>query len=379
MRVCVLQPVLDPFKGANHLPLFAANADINFTILCSRCKVPQRDLPANVEVVELGGWLGTYYYGCMDLRFAQIVLRAYQSDDPFWQQFAVLHCNQVMGPSLSRLKRTGLPIILTIHHPVTVDCALAVEETPFLQSVHWRLKYAAPIVWQRAMCSVADAIVTVSATVRDRLVQDYGCDPANVVIVPNGVDGNVFQPVDAPEEYDVIALGSLMHPRKGFRYLVDAYRQLASSGRRIADVGRRSDSQLRELRFIPNVTVHGTVDAPRLIQLLQRSKTLISTSLYEGFGLSLIEALACGIPAFAFGGGAVGEVLVPIDPSLITPIRDTGKLVQRVQGFLHLSVPQRKRRGDRYRSLVLDTYPLERSAEALRELYQRYAGRPMPQ
>lgn len=370
VHICILQTVLDPYKGANHLPLFAAASEVSFTIVCNRNKARKDDLPANVDVITVPGRIGPYYYGCADALFARSVLRRYPASDPFWKSFDVLHLNQVMGPAFRRLQGSGVPVLFTIHHPVTADREIALQESGVIQGILWRLRYALLISWQKRMCSACDRVMTVSKTVSDRLKNEYHCPPDRISIVPNGVDGTVFTPSAEAPLFDVIALGSFMHPRKGFRYLAEAYRTLAAKGYRIADVGRRSDAQIAELRSIPGVTVHGTVDQATVRSLVQRSSVLISTSLYEGFGLSLIEALACGRPAFAFGGGAVPEVLTAIDPSLVVSLRDTRALVSRVETFLHLPIPEREKQGVQYRQSILELYSIDAAAKALQMLYE---------
>ncbi len=374
MRVCIFQTVLDPYKGANHLPLYAALSEVSFVILCNRSKACPEDLPSNVEVVTVPGRTGPYYYGFADARFASLILRTYPAEAAFWKQFQILHLNQVMGPAFRRLRSAGVPMLLTIHHPVTVDRDIAVEESSMIGGFLWRLKYARLVAWQRAMCAACHHVMTVSQTVSDRLQKDYDIASNHITIVPNGVDGSVFSPDPAAPLFDVIALGSFIHPRKGFRYLAEAYRALGSKGLRIADVGRRSDAQVAVLRTILGVTMHGTVDQPTVQRLMQRSSVLLSTALYEGFGLSLIEALACGRPAFAFAGGAVGEVLSPIDTELVVPVRDTSALVAKAEAFLRLTETERKERGEEYRKKVLERYSIEGAAKALRSLYASMGG-----
>ena len=372
MRVCVLQTVLDPFKGGNHLPLLAAAADVQFTVVCNRNKAAASELPANVDVITVPGRIGSYYYGCADFRFAQLLLRKYPAASDFWKQFDVIHCNQVMGPALKRLQDCGVPLLFLIHHPVTADRAVAVAESCGLPALQWRAKYALLVRWQKQMCAAADHIATVSQTTKERIVSDYHCAKEKISIVPNGIDATVFIPKDLSiTDFDVIAVGSFIHPRKGFPYLLEAYRALSSRGCRIADVGRRSDAQRSALMQIPHVELFGTVPHDELVSLIQRSATLISTSLYEGFGLSLIEALACGRPAFAFDGGAVREVLSPIGADLVIPLRDTNALVRHVQAFLALLQGERVHRGEFYSKAVLERYQLTRSAQALVMVYER--------
>lgn len=371
MRVCVLLPVLDAYKGANHLPLLAALPDVEFTILTSRTRPSGPALPPNVAVETLGGRLGFYEYGCSDFLFARAVMRRYPPAHAFWKKFDVLHINQAMGPALLRLRGTGIPICFFIHHPVSADLQTALEESRGLERLRWRAKYALLIRWQRKFCRTLPHVATVSRTSADRIAADYGCDRGKVHLVPNGVDGTLFTQGSSDADFDVGAVGSFVHPRKGFRYLAEAYRRLTAQGLRAADVGRRTDEQRAVLAAIPGVRVFGTVPEEELIRCMQRCAALLSTSLYEGFGLSIIEALACGRPAFAFGGGAVPEILAPIDPSLVVPPRDVSALVARVTKFLRLPMEEKRQRGERYRAAVLERYSLARSAVALRALYER--------
>jgi len=280
-----------------------------------------------------------------------------------------------MGPALRRLRRLKIPLLFLIHHPVTADRDIAVAEASGLAALRWRLQYALLVRWQRAMCAAADRVATVSSAMRTRIATDYGCPLEKISVVPNGVDGAAFRPLpDAECRFDAIAIGSFIHPRKGFPYLLDVYRRLAASDKRIADVGRRTDAQQRALAAIPGVMQFGTVDGARLIDLVRHSRVLLSTSLFEGFGLSLIEALACGHPCFAFSVGAVPEVVGAVDPALLVPPRDTATLAAAAKAFLALPRDERERRGERYREAVLRLFPLRASAEALEALYRAMAS-----
>lgn len=372
MRVCVLMPFLDVFKGGNHLPLFASLPDVQFTVLTSRVIPEDAVLPANVKVINMKLRLGSYYFGLADRRFARAVLQAYPVDHPFWKGFDVLHLNQVLGPQFRCLTKTGVPVLYAIHHPVTADREVAVAETTSCERMLWRAKYFFPARWQRQLCRVLPHIMTVSRTVQERLVREYNIPSEEISIVPNGVDGERFTPAgDQDPEFDVIAVGSFLHPRKGFRYLLEVYRALSNEGISIADVGKRSPAQRSQLEQLASVRLFGTVPDAKITELIRHSSVLLSTSLYEGFGLSLIEALACGRPCVAFDAGAVREVLASIDPTLVVPLRDSAALVRRVREFLALSPEERRLRGVRYREEVLKRYSLVASAAALRAVYAR--------
>lgn len=372
MRVCVLTPFLDVYKGGNHLPLFAALPAIQFKVLTARVIPEGAALPANVSVEHIAVRPGSYYFGLADWRFARAVLQTYPPDHSFWKQFGIIHLNQVLGPQFVRLRGTGVPVLYAIHHPVIADREVAMAETEGLKRLLWRLKYALPVRWQRYLCRRLPHMMTVSATVRQKLIHDYALPAEKIAVVPNGVDGERFHAAEQPvPEFGVVALGSFIHPRKGFEYLLGVYRSLAQQGVRIADVGKRSPEQRQALTQITGVTCLGTVSDAEIPPLLRRSAVLLSTALYEGFGLSLIEALACGRPAFAFDAGAVREVLAPIDPELIVAPRDVDALTARVLAFLALPAHERLERGRRYREAVLERYSNAAAAQALGVVYAR--------
>ncbi|MDA0376350.1 MAG: glycosyltransferase family 4 protein [bacterium] len=371
MRVCILSQSLDVYKGGNHLPLLAACPNTEFTILTNRTKPKNPDLPSNVKVLTLGERIGSYYYGFADYLYAHYLLKKYPPTDPFWQQFDVIHLNQTMATKMLDLVKTGVPVLYTVHHPATVDREVAIAESGLLEGLKWRAKYALLVRWQKKLCRKMPHVMTVSETSSKRLQDDYQCPAKNIHVVYNGVDGEMFPLGKDDAQYEVIALGSFIHPRKGFPYLAEVYTKLSGEGKKIADVGRRSQEQQDILSTIPGVTMFGMIEQDQLVSLVQDSKTLVLTALYEGFGLSIIEALSTGIPPFPFDVGAVREVLRPIDESLISPVRDTDTVVTKILDYLSLSLEERASRGQKYREVVLQKYSIEKAGQSLEELYTK--------
>jgi glycosyltransferase involved in cell wall biosynthesis len=369
MRVCILGQILDAYKGGNHLPLLAACKNTEFTILTNRTKPRDPDLPSNVKVLTLGKRIGSFYYGFADWLYAYHLLKAYPPSDPFWQQFDVIHLNQTMGTRMLKLIKTGVPVLYTVHHPSTVDREVALKESTFCEGLQWRAKYALLVRWQKKLCRKMPHIMTVSETSSKRLQDDFGCPSENIHVVYNGVDGEVFPLGKEDAQYDVIALGSFIHPRKGFPYLAKVYKKLSASGKKIADVGRRSQEQQDVLATIPGVTMFGMIEQDQLVSLVQDSKCLVLTALYEGFGLSIIEALCTGRPPFPFDVGAVREVLKPIDESLISPARDTDAVSQKILEYIELPAKTRAEKGRAYREKVLSVYDIKTSAQSLEALF----------
>jgi glycosyltransferase involved in cell wall biosynthesis len=205
----------------------------------------------------------------------------------------VLHCTTFRAPLKPRA-----PLVVTVH-----DLAQLRHPEAFPR---WHRATGTRAL--RAGVSAADAIVCVSAFTRDELMELLDVPAERVRIVPNAVD-QVFTPVGARAEGDyVLAVGTL-EPRKNLEAAVAAAR-LAGVELRVAGAAGWG-----------GVEADGWVGEPRdeeLAALMRGARCLVYPSLYEGFGLPVLEAMACGTPVVTSRGGATEEVAggaaVLVDP-----------------------------------------------------------------
>jgi glycosyltransferase involved in cell wall biosynthesis len=194
----------------------------------------------------------------------------------------VLHCTTFRAPRQPRC-----PLVVTVHD-------LAVLRFPETFPTWHRVTGARAL---RDVVRTADAIVAVSTFTRDELVDVLHVDAARVRVVGNGVDP-VFRP-DGPRvegEY-VLAVGTL-EPRKNLGVAVEA--------------ARRAGIELRVAGMAGwgGVDVPGWVGEPtdeELAGLIRGAQCLVYPSLYEGFGIPVLEAMACGTPVVTGHGGATEE------------------------------------------------------------------------
>ena len=144
----------------------------------------------------------------------------------------------------------------------------------------------------------ADAVVAVSAFTRDELVELLHVPVERIRIVPNGVDPVFFPDGPSAEGDYVLAVGTL-EPRKNLAAAVEAAR-LAGVELRVAGASGWG-----------GVAAAGWVGEPtdqELAALMRGARCLVYPSLYEGFGLPVLEAMACGTPVVTSRGGATEEV-----------------------------------------------------------------------
>jgi glycosyltransferase involved in cell wall biosynthesis len=159
----------------------------------------------------------------------------------------------------------------------------------------------------------AARVLTVSEQTRRDLIEQYGLPEGRIVVTPNGVDP-AFGPEGAREDDGAYALfvGALQ-PRKDPVSAVEAI-ALVDGGLRLVFAGpdKGGGAALREavarLGLEERVELLGYVEQERLAALYRGAACLVFPSRYEGFGLPVVEAMACGTPVVAARTSALPEV-----------------------------------------------------------------------
>jgi alpha-1,3-rhamnosyl/mannosyltransferase len=192
--------------------------------------------------------------------------------------------------------RCPIPAVVTIHD-------LSFERNPALMGK----KDAA--VFKRVVpraARQAARILTVSERSKLDLEELYGLPPSRIVVTPNGVDP-AFSPGDigVPGRDYLLCVG-VVEPRKNQRAALAAAREV---GMPLVIAGPANDQALAvELRR-GGARVEGYVDTERLVELYRGAACLVQASLHEGFGLPVLEAMACGTPVVTVPEPALVEVV----------------------------------------------------------------------
>jgi glycosyltransferase involved in cell wall biosynthesis len=207
--------------------------------------------------------------------------------------FDLLHCTTFRGPLRARV-----PVVVTVH-----DLALLRFPEAFRP---WHRTTGRLAL--RSAVRAADAIVAVSEFTRDELVDLLGVPEDRIRVVRNGVE-TVFSPDGPAAEGDyVLAVGTL-EPRKNLARVVEAAR-LAEVDLRVVGAAGWGGAD------VPGWV--GRVPDEELARLYRGARCVVYASLYEGFGLPVLEAMASGVPVVTSRGGAMEEVAgggaVLVDP-----------------------------------------------------------------
>ena len=231
--------------------------------------------------------------------------------------FDVVHDNQVLGYGILDVREAGLPLVTTLHHPITFD-----RRVDLAAATSWRKRLTLRrwygfLRMQGRVARQATRILTPSESSARDIVLDFGVDPDRIQVVPLGVD-DVFVPPSEPRVPGrIVAMASADAPIKGVSTLLEAFAKLRTE----RDVelllvtkpqaGGRTEKLIESLGVGDSVRfVHGISDA-ELVRVMGSAELACVPSLYEGFSLPTAELMACETPLVVSRAGAIPEVVGP--------------------------------------------------------------------
>lgn len=229
-------------------------------------------------------------------------------------EFDVVHDNQSLGYGLLAMLRRGVPLLATVHHPISRDRKVD------LAAASWRRKLSVArwysfVPMQARVARRMPVVLAVAGASAADSVADFDLDPDQMRVVPLGVDTETFAPSDARVPGRIVAIASADKPLKGVVHLLEAVAKLRTEH----DVelqlvshlepGGATERRIRELGLTDAVHVVSGVSDEELAALLASAEIMCVPSLYEGFSLPTVEAMSCGTPVVASRAGALPEVV----------------------------------------------------------------------
>jgi glycosyltransferase involved in cell wall biosynthesis len=370
-------PSLDLFRAEDpwHVPTIAEVKE--------RFKIAKSSMEIGIDFFEFAhmctsGFPEPWTYSLRVRRY----LKAHQTE------YDMVHDNQCFGYGIKGVQDDGLPVVATLHHPITVDRDLEIADLPRVFPSKMNLKYAkrrwSLMRWygflgmQVKVARQIPRIITVSESSKRDIVAQMHVPAEQLHIVPVGVDHERFKPNPSitRRPHRIMTTASADVPLKGLRPLLEALAKVkAEHPIDVVIVGKKREGSvlpelLDRLGLNDVVTFESGVSDERIVELYNEAEMVVVPSLYEGFSIPAIEAMACGTPLITTTGGALPEVVGPSGEAALTvPPNDPAALAAAILQVLR-DENLRKRLGESGRKRVLNGFTWRVAAEGCVEQYR---------
>jgi glycosyltransferase involved in cell wall biosynthesis len=293
--------------------------------------------------------------------------------------FDVVHDNQGLGYGMLGVPALGLPLVTSIHHPISVDRRIDLASLGRLERLSRRRWYGFVRMQARVARRIAAAgpLITVSQSARRDICRDFRIPADRVRIIPLGVDTRVFRPrLAARVPGRIIAVASADSAIKGISTLLRAVGKLLTEADvHLIVVGRPSPDSVRlagELSLGDRVRFTHGLDDEAFSALLASAEIAVVPSLYEGFSLPAVEHMASGTPLVASRTGALPEVTG--DAAVLVSPSDAEELTAALRR-LHDFPAQRAELADRALRRVGERFAWPAVARATADEYRNAIAR----
>ena len=209
------------------------------------------------------------------------------------------------------------PFIEIIHHPITFDYKYELASSRKIKYRISRHRWYSFLKMQKKVAPCIKRIITPSKSSKKGIVDEFNCNKANITVINNGLDTNEFSPVNEVKrnEYRLITTASADVPLKGLDYTLKALKKLKKDFPNMHLIviglikkGGHTEKLIRKLGLENDVTFKSNLTKNEIKDCYSISSIAIVSSLYEGFGYPVIEAMSCEIPLIATNVSSIPEL-----------------------------------------------------------------------
>ena len=228
------------------------------------------------------------------------------------------------------------PLIEVIHHPITMDLKYELSTNNNLIYRFSRHRWYSFLRMQKKVAPLLRNILTPSNNSKKDISKEFHVKPENISVIHNAVDSNIFRPYPEIKNLSqrLITTASADVPLKGLDFSLYA---LADLSKEFQDIellvigtlrkGGHTDRLIKKLNLNDRVIFKTGISKDEIAQEYAKSSVAIVSSLYEGFGYPVAEAMSCSIPLIATDVASIPEITdnfaILIPPKDSDAIRDS--------------------------------------------------------
>lgn len=301
----------------------------------------------------------------------------------------LIHAHSSVFPqAISSKTRDNVNMVFTLHgtyyqeYLAVRNCSFPeLEATAISLKIFHRLNEIA----ERKMAEMSDMIIAVSEDTRKYAIEYYGIDKEKIRVIPNFVDVSHFSEVKGEKAHNhfadllgdptILFVGRLV-PRKGVKYLLFAVSELAKEFPEIkliiigsGGLRRGLVNMCHDLNIMRHVHFTEFLPEEQLPEAYQIADIFVLPSLYEGFGIPIVEAMASGTPVIATNVGGIPEILANSGAGIVIPPGDARALTKALR-LLAENPSVRRKMGERGLRIAREKYDWKKRIGDVIQLYK---------
>ena len=278
-----------------------------------------------------GGFAEPYTFGRRAVKY----LRQHR------HEYDLVHDNQSLSWGMLEIQNMGIPLVTTVHHPITSDLRIALNAARGWRERVMIKRWHSFLSMQKKVIKQLRNIVTVSDCSRQDIARDFGLQPVGISLVHNGICIEDFRPMPQVQRNPLrlMATCSADQPLKGLRYLLHAYARLLKKYPDLElllvsrpNPGGKTENLVKRLGIADKVKFVSGISTEQMVRYYAEAAIAVVPSVYEGFGLPAGEAMACGVPVVSTDGGALPEVVG--GAGVIVPAKNVDALTEAIDSLL---------------------------------------------
>jgi len=275
--------------------------------------------------------------------------------------YDVIIDNQSISYGMLNIQKNN-PFIEIIHHPITFDFKFELAASKKIKYKISRYRWYSFLRMQKKVAPKIKNIITPSHSSKEGIIEEFDCSKDAVTVINNGLDTDEFSPIESvtPDPFRLITTASADVPLKGLDYSLRALKLLKKEFPKIHLIvigkikeGGHTERLIRKLNISDSVFFKSNLSKNDIKELYASSSIAIVSSLYEGFGYPVIEAMSCEIPLIATNVSSIPE-LTSSFATLINS-KDENAIEKNVKNIL-LNYKSYKERAIRGRNHIKQTF-----------------------
>tara|TARA_B100000287_G_scaffold397842_1_gene414781 strand:+ start:1248 stop:2492 length:1245 start_codon:yes stop_codon:yes gene_type:complete len=284
--------------------------------------------------------------------------------------------NQSISYGILQVQK-NIPVIEIVHHPITKDYEYDLQFSKGMIQNLSKRRWFSFLKMQKKVAPRLKVISTPSLNSKKDIEKDFNVPSKNVVVIPNGIDHIKFSPKDNINRTpgQLITTASADVPLKGLDFTLKAIAALKEDFPHVRLIiigsprpGGHTERLIQKLKIEANIAYKSNLTKEEIAIEYAQSNIAIVSSLYEGFGFPVGEAMACAIPLIATNVASIPEIASSF--AELIPDRDSKSIELAIRDiFSHPSKYQI--RADAGRKHIIESFDWQKIANLYEQLIQK--------